>query len=438
MKPREYERTVRAWCLYDWASSAFATTIMAAMFPPFFRSLALGAGLREVQATAYWGYATALALLLVALIAPLLGAAADHLGRPKRFLSGFAGLGILATALFAMIGEGSWRLAAALFIVANIGFAGANIFYESLLPHIARPRELDRISTRGYAIGYVGGGLLLVVNLLWVLRPHWFGLPDADFALRIAFLSVAVWWALFSIPLLRRVPDPRPTGRTGSPKSGAARAAGPLRGALQRLAATSRDLRRYRHLLLFLVAFWIYSDGIGTIIKMATAYGDEIGIGLTDMIAALVVTQFVGIPCSLLFGRLAGRIGSKRAILAGLAVYVLISVGGYLMQSATHFYVLAFAVGLVQGGTQALSRSLFASMVPKRKAAEFFGFYTLSARFAGIAGPLVFALMGQITGSSRLGILAVVVFFILGGALLLRVDVPAARRAATAEDRRIA
>ena len=429
---RSYRQTIRAWCMYDWASSAFATTVMAAMFPPFFRSLGTRAGLAPGDATAYWGYTTALALLLIALGAPLLGAIADHLRRRKVFLAGFAGLGILATSSFVFIGMNSWRLAAALFVLANVGFAGANIFYESLLPHIARPREVDRVSTRGYALGYVGGGILLVLNLLWVMKPELFGLPNADFALRVAFLSVAVWWGLFSIPLLRRVPEPAmphltmPEPGMPAPPAGG-RAA--IRAGLTRLAGTFRDLRRHRALFLFLIAFWIYSDGIGTIVKMATAYGDEIGIGLTDMVTALVVTQFVGIPCSLLFGRLAGRVGTKQAILLGLGVYALISVGGCFMRTATHFYVLAFLVGTVQGGTQALSRSLFASMVPKHKAAEFFGFYSTSARFAGILGPALFGLLGQLTGHSRLSMLSLVAFFLIGGLVLTRVDVTGARRA---------
>jgi len=415
---RTYPRTIQAWCMYDWASSAFATTIMAALFPPFFRNLAKAAGLAEADATAAWGFTTAGALLLVAIIAPFLGALADHTGRRKRYLAGFAGWGILATAAFPLLTSGGWQTASLLFILANLGFAGANIFYESLLPHIARPGDIDRISTRGYAIGYVGGGILLAINVLWVLRPSLFGMPSAGFATRAAFLSVALWWALFTIPLLRRVPDP-PAAPTSADRAPIA--------AARRLGETFREIRRYRQLLLFLIAFWIYNDGIGTIVKMATAYGDEIGIGLNHMILALLITQSVGIPCSLLFGRLAGRFGAKRSILLALGVYVLVCVGGYFMQSAAHFYVLALLVGTVQGGSQALSRSLFGAMVPKPKAAEFFGFYSTSARLAGIAGPLCFALVSRSAGQSRLSILLLVVFFLVGGVLLTRVDVRAAR-----------
>jgi UMF1 family MFS transporter len=419
-------RTVRAWCLYDWANSAFATTVMAAMYPPFFRSLAIAAGVSESRATAYWGYTAALALLLISLAAPVLGAVADFTGTRKRFLALFAGIGISATAAFTLNGDDTWLLAAALFVTANIGFAGANAFYESLLPSVAGPDELDRVSSRGYALGYLGGGILLVINALWVLRPHLFGMPGTGFAIRASFFSVALWWGLFSVPLLRRVPEPPADHLEGA-------TANPIAAGLGRLASTFRDIRRYRHLLLFLIAFWIYNDGISTIIKMATAYGDEIGIDLGHMIIALVITQFVGFPCAILFGEMAERIGTKRSILIGLAVYALICVLGFFMTTPLHFYLLAVMVGTVQGGTQALSRSLFASMVPRHKTAEFFGFFGASGKFAGIFGPLLFAVVSQLTGQSRLSIVALIAFFVLGGIVLLRVEeeagVAAAREA---------
>ena len=326
---QDHRRAVRAWCLYDWANSAFATTVMAALYPPFFRTLAVAAGLPESRATAYWAYTTSIALAIISLAAPVLGAVADSAGARRRFLAAFAGLGVAATAAFVANGDDTWRLAAVLFILGTIGYAGANVFYESLLPGLGHGDELDRISSRGYALGYLGGGILLVVNAAWILQPTLFGMPDTGFAVRASFVSVALWWALFSIPVLRHVPEP---GR-------ASQRIHPLRDGVSRLAATFRDIRRYRQLLVFLCAFWIYHDGISTIIKMATAYGDEIGIGLGDMVGALVLTQFVGIPSTLLFGRLAGRIGSKRAITLGLAVYAVICIGGYFMHTAWQFYI---------------------------------------------------------------------------------------------------
>ncbi len=420
-------RAVDAWCMYDWANSAFATTVMAALFPPFFRSLARGAGLGESAATAYWGYTTAVTLAVAAIIGPILGAIADHTGRRKSWTAGFAALGILATAAMPLIGPGAWHLGGWIFVLANLGFSASIVFYESLLPHVAPPGEIDRVSARGYALGYVGGGILLAINAAWVLRPRLFGLSGAGAAVSASFLSVAVWWAVFSVPFLTRVPEP-----PANPARGATRYA--VREGFVRVAATLREVRRHRQLALFLVAFWVYNDGIGTIIKMATAYGDEIGITLGDMTLALIVTQFVGIPFTFLFGSLAKRIGARTAILWSLAVYVLISIGGYYMRTAAHFYALAFLVGTVQGGSQALSRSLFGAMVPRHRTSEFFGFFSTSSKFAGIVGPLLFGIVSQAAGGSRLSVLSLVVFFVAGGLLLLRVDVDAGRREAAAAE----
>jgi len=317
----------------------------------------------------------------------VLGAVSDHTGGKKWYIGFFAGLGILATSLFVFLGDDTFVLGSILFILGNIGFAGANIFYESLLPHIAKKGDIDQISTRGYALGYLGGGILLIINVLWFMNPYWFFMPGTGFALRASFFSVAVWWPVFSIPLFRYVPEP--------------------------------PVMRSRQESVSVVGA---GYGIGTIIKMATAYGDEIGIGLTDMIIALIITQFVGIPFSFGFGRLARRVGAKRSILMGLGGYIIISIAGFFMQTAIHFYILAFTVGMVQGGTQALSRSLYGAMVPKSQSAEFFGFFSTSSKFAGIVGPLLFGIVGQVAGGSRLSIVALVIFFIIGGFLLTLVD----------------
>ncbi|MCB1184565.1 MFS transporter [bacterium] len=422
------QRARRAWSLYDWANSAFALSVMSALFPPFFRGLALDAGFAPGTATALWGYVTAGGLLLVAVTAPVLGAVADVTGGRKRYLAFFAGLGVLFTALFVLIGPGAWRTAALLYVGANFGFAASIVFYESLLPGLARGPELDRLSARAYSLGYAGSGLLLLLNLAWVMRPGWFGLPDAGVALKVSFVSVAVWWGVFSVPLLRHVPEPpvvREAGDTGT---------GPVaRQGFRRLWRTFGEIRRQRSLLVFLLAYWIYNDGIGTIVKMATAYGSELGIGRTHLIGALVLTQVVGIPCALACGRLAQAWGAKRTVLLTLAGYLAISVGGYFMASPLHFYLLAGAVGMVQGGAQALSRSLFAVMVPAHRSAEYFGFFATSGKLAGVTGPLVFGIVSQVTGTGRLGILSLLAFFVVGGVLLARVDVAAG----VAEARRI-
>jgi len=408
---KAYNRIINAWCLYDWGSSAFTTTVEAAVLPVYFASV-VGAGLPGNTATVYWGYANSASLLIAALLAPILGSIADYTGGKKRLLSLFAAIGIVATALMVLLDSGDWPLALGLFVVGTVGISASYVFYDALLPHIARREDIDFVSTKGYAWGYLGGGILLALNVVMIL-VIW---PDSTLGTRLSFLSVAIWWAIFTIPLLRRVPEP--------PANTAGIGAGvnPVTAGFKRLGQTFREMRKYRQLFLFLLAFWLYNDGIGTIIKMATIYGAEIGIGMTDLIGALLLTQFVGIPFSLAFGKFSGKVGTKRSIMLGLAWYALIAIGGYFMSESWHFWALAIAVGMVQGGTQALSRSLFGLMAPKARSAEFFGFYDISSKFAGIVGPALFAIVGQVTGSSRLSIVALIVFFIGGLLLLRRVD----------------
>ncbi len=423
-----HRRETFSWAMYDWANSAFATTIMAAVLPIYYASVA-GADLPGNKALVYWGRTLSIALLLIAVLSPVLGAMADYMGAKKRFMALFAALGILFTAMLYFIGRGEWLLASALFIVANIGFAGANVFYDSLLPHVAREGEIDRLSTAGYALGYLGGGILLVINMLWILYPETFGIADKTTASRIAMFSVAVWWALFSVPLLRAVREPPRQVSDADALGG-----NPIAAGFHRLSETFGEIRRYRQLMIFLIAFWLYNDGIGTIFKMAVIYGADIGIGQSDLIGALIMTQFIGIPFTFAFGRLAGRIGAKPAIYMALAVYTLISAAAYFMTEAWHLWVLAFCVATVQGGSQALSRSLYSSMIPRAQSSEFFGFFSASAKFAGILGPFLFAEVGNWTGSSRLGILSLVVFFIGGLLILTRVDVTEGQRIARLED----
>jgi len=405
---------ILSWCLYDWANSAFATTIMAAVLPVFYSSVA-GVNLSKTTASSYWGYTNTIAMLIVAFTAPILGALADHSGIKKRFLALFAGMGVVSTAMLLFVGRGDWFLASFLYIIGMVGFSGGNNFYDSLLPHVAGEEDIDRISAYGYALGYLGGGILLAFNLSMILKPQWFGIPDAEWGTRYSFLTVGVWWTFFSIPILKNVPEPPVAPIPGESDN-------PFRASLQRLSQTIHNLRQYREAFKFLVAFWLYNDGIGTIISMAVIFGAEINIPQFHLIGSILAVQFIGIPFSVLFGRLAGWIGTKRAIFLGLAVYIIISLGGYFIQTALHFWILAVLVGFVQGGTQALSRSLFGTMIPKNRSAEFFSFYDVSSKFAGIIGPFVFGLVGQMTGSSRLSVVALVIFFIGGGLILLTVN----------------
>lgn len=410
---KERRRIIFSWCMYDWANSAFATTIMAAVLPFFYSSVA-GANLSKTTASSYWGYTNTVAMLIVAFSAPVLGALADHWGMKKKFLAGFAILGIISTAFLVSVSRGDWLLASFLYILGMLGFSGGNNFYDSLLPHVAGDGEIDRISSYGYATGYLGGGLLLILNLAMILKPSIFGIPDAEWGARYSFLTVALWWALFSIPILKNVPEPPVVHIVGESSH-------PMRASFQRLSLTFHNLRQYREAFKFLVAFWLYNDGIGTIISMAVIFGAEINIAQEHLIGAILAVQFVGIPFSLLFGNLAGKIGTKRAIFLGLGIYTGISIGGYFIQNALHFWILAILVGFVQGGTQALSRSLFGTLIPKSRSGEFFSFYDVSSKFAGIIGPSVFGFVGQMTGSSRLSIVALVVFFIGGGLILFQV-----------------
>ncbi len=415
---------LRAWAMYEWAITGMWAVIVTTVFPIYYQNVA-AADLPNAVATRNFALATTLGIVLVAVAAPLLGAITDRAAIKKPLLAAFLGLGVAGAGLLVLVREGNWVLGLVFFILVNIGANGSVVFYDALLPHIARPHEVDRVSTGAFAIGYIGAGLLLSFCLVLIQRPDWFGVPEGTLPARLSFLAVAVWWAGFSIPLFRRVPE-----APVSLAPGEVAERGVVRFALRRIAATARNLGRFRHALLFLIAYLIYGDGIGTIIRMATVYGAELGIEQGHMIGAVVMVQFVGVPFSFLAGMLAGRIGTRPAILLGLAVYTGIAILGYFMTTAAHFWILAFLVGMVQGGTQALSRSLYASLIPAYKSGELFGFYGVMDKFAGMVGPAVIALVIGLTGSSRLGILSIVLFFVVGAVLLALVDVEEGRRIA--------
>src|SRR5258708_3932338 len=417
-------RDLRAWAMYDWANAAFQTTIVAAIFPIYFQKVA-AAGMPGPVATSRFAWATTIAILIVAVIAPLLGAVADYAALKKRLLAVFLAIRACATTAMFFITRGDWLLGLVLFVISNVGVAGAFVFYESLLPHLVGEDELDRVSTAGYALGYLGGGALLAINILMMSKPAWFLLPNREVAVRASLASVAVWWVVFSIPLFLYVPEPRRRLEQDERPGGNA-----ILTAARRLLETFGELRRYRQAFVLLLAFLLYNDGIQTIIRMATTYGTEIGIDENAMIGALLITQFIGVPFGFLFGFFSDKVRAKRAVFVGLTAYSLITVLGYFMRTATHFFALAILVGMVQGGTQALSRSLFASMIPQHNASEFFAFFGAFERYAGILGPAVFACVGARRGTSRTAILSLLAFFVLGGLLLTIVNVDEGRRAA--------
>jgi MFS transporter, UMF1 family len=429
----------RAWAMYDWANSAFMTTIIAAVFPIYFAGVA-AAGLDAETAQFRFGMATTLALVVIALLAPVLGALADFRAIKKKLLIRFALLGISATAGMYWIEQGDWALALTLFVLANIGAAGSIVFYDSLLPHVARGNEVDRLSTSGFALGYVGGGLLLALNILWIQNPELFGLSGGEDAsssagtrpTRLAFLSVAIWWFLFTIPLLRRIPEPAAAPIPGDPGG----RGGGLGLALRRNLATWRELRRYKHAALMLLAFLLFNDGIVTVIRMAVVYATGKGFDQAVLIQTILLVQFVGIPCAFCFGLLAPRFGAKRLVLGGLAVYCGITALAFFMRTELHFVALGFLVGTVQGGTQGLSRSLFASLIPRHRSGEFFALFAIGEKFAGIFGPLLFSL-ALLFCPAEFAILSLIPFFVLGGLILLRVDVDEGRRVAREAEREI-
>jgi UMF1 family MFS transporter len=410
------QRSVLAWAFYDWANSAFATTVMAGFFPVFFSAIS---GDLSVQDAQFWFNAALFAASLsVAVSAPILGAVADRGGSRKRFLAVFTMLGILMTAGLVWVHAGQWPLGLGLYALGTVGFAGANVFYDSMLTDIAGKDDFDLVSAFGYALGYVGGGLLFAVNVLMAQRPDWFGLADAGAAIRASFVSVAVWWALFSLPLLLLVKE--------SPTADAAPPARAVREGLAQLKQTLREIRAMRVILLFLAAYWLYIDGVNTVIKTAVFFGDRVlGLDQGGLVTALLVTQFVAFPAALAFGWLGKRIGPRPAILIGLTVYLMAIIYAWrFLQTAGDFYALAIAIGLVQGGVQSLSRSLYARLIPVDKAAEFFGFFNMVGKFATLLGPLLLALTPLVIPGAgpRDSILSLSLLFIPGALLLWRVQ----------------
>ena len=403
-------RPVVAWALYDWANSAFATTVMAGFFPVFFKQY-WNAGVAATESTYRLGMTSGIASLCVALMAPALGAIADRGGARVRLMVISTVLGASATLALSAVGQAHWQLAAALFLLASLGFWGGIVFNDSLLLHVAEPDEYDLVSGYGYSLGYLGGGLLFAVNVMMTLHPQWFGLANATEAVRWSFASVGVWWLLFTVPCAVFVHEIRDQRAQVSMATAVRQGFGELRGTL-------REISRYRPLLWFLGAYILYIDGVNTIIKMAVDYGLSLGFDQSDLIKALLLTQFVGFPAALAFGWLGRKIGARRGIFIALAVYLAATIYAYFLREARDFYVLACVVGLVQGGIQSLSRSYYGRLVPEGKSSEFFGFYNMMGKASAIVGPALVGITAAVTGDSRLSILSIVILFIAGGALL--------------------
>ncbi len=410
---------VLAWTFYDWANSAFAATVMAGFFPLFFKQY-WSAGVEATESTFRLGLANSVASLVVVVLAPLLGALADQLGARKRFLFFFAAMGVVMTGCLSLVAMGHWAMALALYGLGVLGFSGGNIFYDALLVSVTEERHYDRVSAYGFAFGYLGGGLLFTLNVAMILKPDLFGLAGKAEAVKLSFFTVSLWWAVFSLPLLIWVREPPASGGEGAG----------IGTGLRQLLSTLGKVRQLRMTFLFLLAYWCYIDGVDTIVRMAVDYGLSIGFDANNLMVALLITQFVGFPAALVFGHLGARRGPKQGIMIAIFTYLMILLWAYRMEAIWEFYLLAVAIGLVQGGIQALSRALYARLIPRDQAAEFFGFYNMLGKFAVVLGPLLMGWVGVLTGDSRLSILAISVLFILGAVILGRVDIRAGQAAA--------
>jgi len=418
---KENKRAVWSWAFYDWGNSAYSTTVMAGFFPLFFKEYWADPN-NPNQSTFYLGIANSIASIVVASLAPLLGSIADQGSAKKKFLTLFAFLGVIMTGGLWMVSQGNWQMAVVFYVMATIGFASGNVFYDSLLPGLASEERVDVVSSLGFGLGYLGGGLLFLVNVFMYLKPEIFGIPDGATAIKLSFLSVAVWWAVFTIPLILFVPEPKNYDSVN------------INNAIQmgwiQLIQTFKEIRNMKVVGTFLLAYFFYIDGVDTIIKMAVDYGMSLNFSGESLIIALLIVQFVAFPAALIYGRLGAKVGAKRAIMIGIIAYSVITFLGYFITKAWHFYVLAILIGLFQGGIQALSRSLYTRIIPAEKSAEFFGFYNMLGKYAAIIGPALMGTISLVTGSARLGILSILLLFILGAFLLNKVDLDEGKRLA--------
>lgn len=415
------KRAIWSWAFYDWANSAFATVVMAGFFPIFFKQY-WSAEVPVIESTYHLGLINSTASLIVVLISPILGAVADQMGRRKGFLLIFACLGMVMTGALYWVEQGHWLLASLLYIAAVVGFSGGNLFYDALLPIVSPLHSVDRVSALGFGLGYLGGGLIFALNVWMTLKPEVFALADSSEAVRVAFLCTALWWLLFSLPVLLFVHE-RPARHASSIVA--------IKNAFNQLHHTLKKIRSLQQTFLFLLAYWLYIDGVDTIIRMAVDYGLSIGLASGDLITALLITQFVGFPAAIGFGKIGEHLGCKQGILLALAVYICVTLFSVFIYAAWQFYLLAVVIGLVQGGVQSLSRSLYVRLIPAGQHAEFFGFYNMLGKFAAVLGPLLVGFITLLSGSNRIGILSVVLLLLAGGYLLVRVDLTAGHLAAT-------
>lgn len=406
---KKFSEVERSWMLYDWASSAYSVVITTAIFPIFFKAGAEAAGVSSVNSTAYLGYTIAIATFILAMLSPILGTIADYDGLKKKFFACFFIAGVVSTAMLAVVPFDSWLALLILYTITSIGFAGANVFYDAFLVDVTDEKKMDDLSARGFGWGYIGSAIPFLVCIVIILCSQMEILPlSVTAASQISFLITAVWWGIFSIPMLRHVKQIHFIQRESRP----------VVNSFKRLGRTIKSIRQYKTLMLFLLAYFFYIDGVGTIIKMSTAYGTDLGIDATSLLLILFLTQVVAAPFAILYGRLAQRFTGKKMLYVGIVVYIIVCIYALFMNSAFDFWVLAMLVATSQGGIQALSRSYYAKLIPKDRANEFFGFYNIFGKFAAVMGPLLLAVTTQMTGSSTTGVFSLILLFIIGGVIL--------------------
>ncbi|GLI86416.1 putative MFS-type transporter YxiO [Rossellomorea marisflavi] len=412
---KKFTKEENSWILYDWANSAYSIIISTAVFPLFFKAAATSAGVSSVDSTAYLGYTIAIATFILAMLGPILGTIADYEGYKKKFFTFFFTLGIIFTASLAFIPGEQWILLLIFYTVSTVGFAGANVFYDAFLTDVTSEDRMDRVSSRGYGLGYIGSTIPFIISIAIIVLAQSQVIPIAvDTASGIAFVITAIWWGIFTIPLLKHVKQHYFIKREKSP----------VAKSFKRLGKTFKEIRKYRALFLFLLAYFFYIDGVGTIITMSTAYGSDLGITSTNLLIILFVTQVVAGPFSILYGRLSEKFTGKKMLYAGIVVYIGVCIYAYFLETTLDFWILAMLVASSQGGIQALSRSYFAKMVPKKNANEFFGFYNIFGKFASIMGPLLVAVTSQVTGQSNSGVFSLVILFVIGIVILAFVPEP--------------
>ncbi|MBL4936532.1 MFS transporter [Clostridium sp. YIM B02515] len=405
-------KTEQSWALYDWANSAYSLTITTAVLPLYFKSVFQNAGGSAAVSTAYWGYASSISTLFLAIMAPILGTVADYKGYKKKLFNMFFIIGIMATACLSFVPDNNWILLLGFYILSAIGFSGTNIFYDAFLVDVTKEEKMDRVSTLGFGLGYIGSTIPFIISMAIIMLQQLKMLPlSAAAASKISFFITAVWWLIFTIPMIKNVKQIH--GIEIEPR--------PVKKSFIRIIHTFKDIKKHRKVFLFLLAYFFYIDGVDTIIKMSSAYGADLGIKPTSLLLILLITQFVAFPCAIIYGRLAQRFKGKIMLYVGIIIYTVICIYAFFLKTTLDFWILAMLVGTSQGGIQALSRSYFGKLVPKENSNEFFGFYNIFGKFAAVMGPFLMGIVTQITGKSNYGVFSIILLFIIGGLILLRV-----------------